>query len=164
MKFSIYFALTLVFILSCDEPVEPDPLLVFESSNSFIQNNEEFEIILKLNDNNTPIFGIYIKIDYESTILLFDDESGFSAGNYFGENKITFVHEENNSIFLTNTLIQGEPRKSGSGLIGTFTFLPKLGGTTEIKIDEQQLEFYDEIGEIIEIEKIQTNPFTVEVN
>ena len=164
MKFSIYFALTLVFILSCDEPVEPDPLLVFESSNSFIQNNEEFEIILKLNDNNTPIFGIYIKIDYESTILLFDDESGFSVGNYFGENKITFVHEENNSIFLTVTLMQVEPKKSGYGLIGTFTFLPKLGGTTEIKIDEQQLEFYDEIGEIIEIEKIQTNPLTVEVN
>ena len=164
MKFSIYFALTLVFILSCDEPEEPEPLLVFESSNSFIQNNEEFEIILRLVDNNTPIFGIYIKIDYESTILLFDDESGFSVGNYFGENKITFVHEENNSIFLTNTLIQGEPRKSGSGLIGTFTFLPKLGGTTEIKIDEQQLEFYDEIGEIIEIEKIQTNPLIVEVN
>ena len=164
MKFSIYSVFIFVFILSCDEPLQPDPTLILETQGTAISTNDSLDISLKLNDNETPIFGIYLKIDYDSLFLSFDDESGFSTGNYFGENKITFVHEENNSIFLTNTLIQGEPRKSGSGLIGTFTFLPKLGGTTEIKIDEQQLEFYDEIGEIIEIEKIQTNHFTVEVN
>jgi len=163
MKFFYAIVMIFVFIFSCDEPLPPDPSLILNSQSSAIIPNEEFDISLELKDNGTPIFGIYVKIDYDSSFLSFSDTTGFAVGNYFGGNNITFAKEENGSVFLTITLTQGEEKKSGTGLLGSLTFSPKLEGTTAMSIDEEELEFYNDFGDIIEIINIETKSLLIEI-
>ena len=159
-----YLPIVFILIFSCDEPLQPDPSLVLSSQSTAITTNDTLDVSLNFNDNIVPIFGIYVKIDYDSSLLSFSDTAGFVAGNYFGGNNITFVKEENGSIFLTVTLTQGVEMKSGTGLLGSLTFFPKLEGSATISIDEEELEFYNDLGNIIEIINIETDSLIIKIN
>ena len=102
-----YLPIVFILIFSCDEPLqpEPDPSLVLSFQSTAITTNDTLDVSLNLNDNIVPIFGIYVKIDYDSSLLSFSDAAGFVAGNYFGGNNITFVKEENGSIFLSSEIV-----------------------------------------------------------
>ena len=117
-----YLPIVLILIFSCDEPLQSDPSLILSSQSIAITTNDTLDVSLNLNDNIVSIFGIYVKIDYDLSLLSFSDTAGFVAGNYFGENIITFVKEENGSIFLTITLTQGVENKFGTGLLGSLIF------------------------------------------
>ena len=159
-----YLPIVLILIFSCDEPLQSDPSLILSSQSIAITTNDTLDVSLNLNDNIVSIFGIYVKIDYDLSLLSFSDTAGFVAGNYFGENIITFVKEENGSIFLTITLTQGVEKKSGTGLLGSLTFFPKLEeGPTTISIDEEELEFYNDLGNIIEIINIETESLKIDI-
>ena len=71
-----------------------------------------------------------MRIVYDSSIVSFSDSTGFSVGDFFGSEFISFVKEE----------------VSGSGDLGVLTFGGKSPGSSTVDVIPSELHFYDSDG------------------
>ena len=131
----------------CDNDSSNDCLLIhFTPISQSINIGESAVLVIEIDELSDPIFAISMEINYQTSILAFDDSSGFVAGDFFGVDHIVFITEESSIIYLTVTLLQGEELIHGSGSIGNFTFTGLTAGTSNIQIPIHGLHFFDDSG------------------
>ena len=131
----------------CDNDSSNDCLLIhFTPISQSINIGESAVLVIEIDELSDPIFAISMEINYQTSILAFDDSSGFVAGDFFGADHIVFITEESSIIYLTVTLLQGEELIHGSGSIGNFTFTGLTAGTSNIQIPIHGLHFFDDSG------------------
>ena len=75
-------------------------------------------LLLNITNTITPIFGLSIRIVYDTTIVAFSDYAAY----LFGAETIDFSESENGIIYLSNTLTQGSEPIIGTGPIGYIIF------------------------------------------
>jgi len=150
--FSLY--LVVILLISCDknstEPDESIPKIYFTPDNVSLAVGEEVTISLRV-ENLPPIFGMSLRIIYDDAVVSFSDSLGVERGDFFGQDAIMFVRDNNSVIHLSVTQIQGEGEVDGSGVVGTFTFTGLAAGNCEVRVLEDELEVYDCEGNGIEL-------------
>ncbi|MCH7732786.1 MAG: hypothetical protein IIB44_09780 [Candidatus Marinimicrobia bacterium] len=149
MKYFKFIFFSLVILTSCGkEPSrsKPEPTLSFSPQTLSINTGQQGEFTIQIEDLDSPVFGISMRIAYDSSIVSFSDSTGFSVGDFFGTDVVAFTREEVSIIHLTVTLTQGQEEVSGSGGLGVLTFVGKSSGTSTVNITSSELYFYDSNG------------------
>ena len=152
-----------LLIISCDE--ESYDSLAFKLDPEFqtISINNEASISLDVQNLSQPIFAMSMQVNYSSSILSFNDLTGFSVGGFFGSQNVVFVEEENSTIYIAMSIQQGNSEVDGSGSIGTFTFDGLDAGTSEIDISLSDLHFFDSGGNEISVGDFEIVPAMITV-
>ena len=153
-----------LLIISCDE--ESDDSLAFKLDPEFqtISINNEASISLDVQNLSQPIFAMSMQVNYSSSILSFNDLTGFSVGGFFGSQNEVFVEEENSTIYIAMSIQQGNSEVDGSGTIGTLIFKGSSTGTTEIEISLSDLHFFDSGGNEISVGDFEIVPAMITVS
>ena len=149
MKYFKFIFFSLVILTSCGkEPSrsKPEPTLSFTPQTLSINTGQQGEFTIQIEDLDSPVFGISMRIAYDSSIVSFSDSTGFSVGDFFGTDVVAFTREEVSIIHLTVTLTQGQEEVSGSGDIGRLTFVGKSTGNSTVEVITSELYFYDSEG------------------
>ena len=159
MKYIKFISLTIVLLIACgDGPQEPEgrvSTLTFIPDALSIILEEEGELIIQIKDFDDSIFGISMRIAYDSSIVSFKDSVGFEAGDFFGSDIVVFINEESALIHLTVTLQQGQQEVSGTGELGELKFIGKSPGSSTIEIISSELNFFDSGGNRISISDLK---------
>jgi len=152
-----------LLIISCDE--ETDDSLAFKLDPEFqtISINNEASISLNVQNLTQPIFAMTMQVNYSSSILSFNDLTGFSVGGFFGSQNVVFVEEENSIIYIAMTIQQGNSEVDGSGTIVTLTFKGSSTGTSEIELSLSDLHFFDSGGNEISVGDFEIVPAMITV-
>ena len=152
-----------LLIISCDE--ESDDSLAFKLDPEFqtISINNEASISLNVQNLTQPIFAMTMQVNYSSSILSFNDLTGFSVGGFFGSQNVVFVEEENSIIYIAMTIQQGNSEVDGSGTIVTLTFKGSSTGTSEIELSLSDLHFFDSGGNEISVGDFEIVPAMITV-
>ena len=152
-----------LLIISCDE--ETDDSLAFKLDPEFqtISINNEASISLDVQNLSQPIFAMSMQVNYSSSILSFNDLTGFSVGGFFGSQNVVFVEEENSTIYIAMSIQQGNSEVDGSGTIVTLTFKGSSTGTSEIELSLSDLHFFDSGGNEISVGDFEIVPAMITV-
>ena len=148
----------------CDDNTENDCALIsFSPENQNIGINESISLELELKGLSDLIFAVSMEINYNDSILIFNDSTGFNIGDFFGDENIFFVNQENSSIYFSVSIQQGNMEVDGTGAIGVFQFEGLSNGVSEIEILLNNLKFFDSSGHEIDISNLQIKSSTVTV-
>jgi hypothetical protein len=150
----------------CDDNPENDCLanMHFSPVYQSIGINENASLEMVINGLSEPIFAMSMQISYNSSILSFNDSTGFSVGEFFGDQNIVFVNVDNSIIYISMSIQQGNSAVDGAGTISTLTFKGSSSGTSEIEISLSDLHFFDSGGNEISTENFETVPAMITVN
>jgi hypothetical protein len=78
-------------------------------------------------------------LDYNDSILAFDDSGDFEAGNFFGDAIQQFDRDTNPAMHLSITQLQGQDGAIGSGAIAILTFIGAQSGACTFEISRENL-------------------------
>ena len=121
------------------------------------------ELILQIGNLNNPIYGISLRIAYDSTYVLFTGATEYENGYFFGSEAVTFVNDVSSVIHLATTLTVGEG-VSGSGILYKLEFEGISEGSHLVEILPDFLFFYDSTGSEITIPNLITYSAMVNVD
>jgi hypothetical protein len=165
MKYLILIALSLV-IISCEnnttEPYESNLYLQLSTSQTEVNTGDEVQIDVQITECSEPIFAISMQIEFDNTILNFTESQNESE--FFGDNCIIFFQGTEGIIYSSVSLMQNEEQVSGVGTLFSLTFASVAAGTSELNILLNEIKVYDEEGNTIEIDNIQTENIQINVN
>lgn len=156
MKYFIWLPVFLMmFLIGCDKEPAPSPAIQILPGTATLSVGQAREFSINFQHFPTPIFGVSMRIQYESQVLSFTDSTGFMAGDFFGSDVITLAVGDSGTIYLACTLTQGQPGQSGSGELGTLSFTSLATGTSVVAIHPTELVFYDAAGDIVLIPDLE---------
>ena len=161
MKTGRYIFLSLIFLISCEEEIALPTLSLTPESLS-IDIGSVGGLTLQIEDLEVPIFGISLRIVYDSTSVSFTDATGYGEGFFFGSETVTFIKDTSSAIHIATTLISGEG-VSGSGILYTLEFEGKSQGSHLVEILPNFLFFYDSSGSKITIPNLIISSATINV-
>ena len=119
------------------------------------------ELTLNIEDLEDAIFGISLRIAYDSTGVSFAGSTEFGEGYFFGSEAVTFVKDTSSTIHIATTLTSGEG-VFGSGILYTLEFEGKSEGSHLVEILSNFLFFYDSSGSKVTIPNL-TKSATINV-
>jgi len=165
-KLVVIFSVTLI-LLNCSDKkgtgVDSNPVISFSPPIIQLETGEQGQISLDFHDFNADIFAVSMQISCDSSIASFNESTDFTSGDFFGQDAVIFVRNENDTIYLTLSLIQGTTPVKGSGTLANFNFTGNSAGSTTLIPSENQLYFYDEDGNDIEILNLTIESAAIEV-
>lgn len=138
------------------------PQLYFLPDNTTVSVGNDSDFSLMISNLATPVFAVSLRLYYDDAVVSFSDSSGFAASNFFGTDAIRFAHQEDSVIYLSITRIKGQNGVSGSGVVGTLTFGGRSAGTSTIRIDPDELHFYDSLGKIITVANLELKELVIQ--
>ena len=139
------------------------PSFNLEPSFQSVGIDSEASLSIELQRLKEPIFGITMQVNYDSSILSFNDSTGFIAGEYFDNQEIVFVNGEVSSIYMGFSIQQGGIEVSGSGTLCTLIFTGESAGTSEIAISLSNIHYFDSNGNEISIGDFELVPAIITV-
>ena len=164
--FKFIILLTILFAGCGDDTTKPEetvPTFALTPDALSIIVGQEGDLALQIKDFDVSIFGISMRVAYDSSNVSFSKSTGFAAGDFFGSDIIAFVQEESSLIFLTVTLQQGQQEVSGTGDLGEITFTGKSPGSGTVEIISSELIFYDSDGNEVIVQGLEIEFATVTV-
>ncbi|MCH8305979.1 MAG: hypothetical protein IIB94_12730 [Candidatus Marinimicrobia bacterium] len=165
MRYLKFIIPSIVLLLGCgdglQEPEETMPTLALSPDTLSIMLGQEGDLALQIEDFDVSIFGISMRIAYDSSNVSFNKSTGFASGDFFGSNIVAFVEDEPPLIYLTVTLQQGQQEVSGTGELGKLTFIGKSPGSGTIEIISSELIFFDSDGNEVIIPGLEIEIATV---
>lgn len=148
----------------CDDNPDNDCALIsFSPENQNISINESISLDLELQGLSDSIFAVSMEINYNDSILIFNDSTGFNIGEFFGDEIIYLIYENNTSIYFSISIQQGNTMVDGSGSIVSFEFFGLSPGTSVIEILPSNLKFFDSTGNEIIISNLESTTSIITV-
>ena len=167
MKYLKFIIPSIVLFFGCgkgtQEPEETVPTLALIPDALSIIVGQEGDLTLQIKDFDVSIFGISMRIAYDSSNVSFSDSTGFAAGDFFGSDIVAFVEEDSALIYLTVTLQQGQQEVSGTGDLAVMTFVGESQGNSKVEIISSELNFYDSDGNGVTVSDLEIEFATVTV-
>ena len=164
MKKIIFLVLPILY-LACANSTEPDPepkiFLSPASANVTVGNTIDLNIVVE--ENQTSFFAVSMQITYNNTLLNFDDNNGFNRGSLFDQSAIVFAQNNGSVIHLSVSQVKGQTSTSGSGVIGTLRFSATSSGNSPIRINQDELIFYNSQGNEINIPDLEIKAASISV-
>jgi len=159
MKYITLLVLIAIMLSGCSsssstQPEETAPTISLKPEDVQLTEGQTTAIRLQLDLLDQAVFGISLRIDYLPVLVAFDESSDFILGSYFGNNAVSFVKSEGNSIYLTFSRIQGQEPVSGAGTVCTLSFTAQGKGMGYIEIPESEIHFYNSDGNAISISSL----------
>ena len=161
MKTGRYIFLSLIFLISCEEEIALPTLSLTPESLS-IDIGSVGELTLQIEDLEDAIFGISLRIAYDSTSVSFSGSTEFENGYFSSSEIVTFLKDTSSAIHIATTLTSGEG-VSGSGILYTLEFEGESEGSHLVEILPNFLFFYDSSGSKITIPNLIINSATINV-
>ena len=161
MKTGRYIFLSLIFLISCEEEIVLPTLSLTPESLS-IDIGSVGGLTLQIEDLEVPIFGISLRIAYDSTGVSFAGSTEFGEGYFSSSETVTFIKDTSSAIHIATTLTSGEG-VSGFGILYTLEFEGKSEGSHLVEILSNFLFFYDSNGSKITISNLTIESATVNV-
>ena len=163
MKTGRYIFFSLIFLISCEEETAPlIPTLALTPESLSIDIGSVGELTLQIEDLEDAIFGISLRIAYDSTGVSFTGSTELGEGFFFDSETVTFIKDTSSAIHIATTLTSGEG-VSGSGILYTLEFEGKSEGSHLVEILPNFLFFYDSNGSKITISDLTIKSVTVNV-
>ena len=164
MRFLKLIILLIILFVGCGtEPEETVPTIALTPDALSIIVGQEGDLALQIKDFDVSIFGISMRVAYDSSNVSFSKSTGFAAGDFFGSDIVAFVGEESALIYLTVTLQQGQQEITGTGDLGKLTFIGKSPGSGTVEIISSELNFYYSDGNKVTISGLEIEIATVTV-
>jgi len=167
-NFYIWIILTCFLVYSCDEPNGPislaHPKLSLESEVESVNPDEVFKISIIIDNVDIPVYGAYLKISIDTTKINITENNSFQIGDYWGENSISFVREENGNLDITMVKTYFFEGAVSTGILGELNFKALASGETELNFLNQNCEFYNSLGEIIDIPNLEFENISIKIN
>ena len=163
MKTGKYIFLSLILLISCEEETAPlIPTLALTPKSISIDIGSVGELTLQIEDLEDAIFGISLRIAYDSTSVSFTGSTELGEGFFFDSETVTFIKDTSSTIHIATTLTSGEG-VSGSGILYTLEFEGKSEGSHLVEILSNFLFFYDSSGNKITISNLTIKSATINV-
>jgi len=157
----------LIFISSCEKnPVrspEMPPRLFFEPDSVYIAIGQKAKLTLQLDGVSESIFALSLQVTYNEEVISFSDSSGFEAGDFFPQNALVFVRSDHSRVHLSISKVDSQLVRGESSTIGSLTFTGLAAGSSPVQITPNELYFYNDEGEIIDIPALELNEAVVQV-
>lgn len=148
----------------CDDNTDNDCALInLTPHDTTIGVNETVGVEMDFTGLSDSIFAVSMEINYDSTILSFDDTAVYSIGDFFGDEIIYLIYENNSSIYFSISIQQGNTMVDGSGSIVSFEFFGLSPGTSVIEILPSNLKFFDSTGNEIIISNLESTTSIITV-
>ena len=155
-------------VCSCDEPNGPislaHPKLSLESEVESVNLDEVFKISIIIDNVDIPVYGAYLKISIDTTKINITENNSFQIGDYWGENPISFDREENGNLHITMVKTHFIEGPVSTGILGELNFRALASGETELNFFNQECEFYNSLGEIIDIPDLEFENISIRIN
>ena len=161
MKTGRYIFLSLIFLISCEEEIALPTLSLTPESLS-IDIGSVGELTLQIEDLEDAIFGISLRIAYNSTGVSFTRSTELGDGYFSGSETVSFIKDTSSAIHMATTLTSGEG-VSGSGILYTLEFQGESQGSHLVEILPNFLFFYDSNGSKITISNLTIKSAAVNV-
>jgi hypothetical protein len=142
----------------------PDPTISLLPESVTISNNSHTEITVNISNFTQEIFAISMQLNFDTDILSFDENSGFSVGDFFSQKEIILVRQVDNNIHFSISLMQGAPPIKGTGTLCKFALHGVAIGNCILSINETELFFYDTAGNPKGIANLQIGSSSISVN
>ena len=162
MKTGRYIFLSLIFLISCEERLRRPPTFSLIPESLSIDIGSVGELTLQINYLEDAIFGISLRIAYDSTGVSFAGSTEFGEGYFSSSEIVTFLKDTSSAIHIATTLTSGEG-VSGSGILYTLEFEGKSQGSHLVEILPNFLFFYDSSGSKITIPNLIISSATINV-
>ena len=163
MKTGRYIFLSLIFLISCEEETAPlIPTLSLTPESMSIDIGSVSELTLQIKNLEVPIFGISLRIEYNSTGVSFAGYTEFGEGYFSSSETVSFIKDTSSAIHIATTLTSGEG-VSGSGILYTLEFEGESEGSHLVEILPNFLFFYNSNGSKITISNLTIKSATVNV-
>ena len=163
MKTGRYIFLSLIFLISCEEETAPlIPTLSLTPESMSIDIGSVSELTLQIKNLEVPIFGISLRIEYNSTGVSFAGYTEFGEGYFSSSETVSFIKDTSSAIHMATTLTSGEG-VSGSGILYTLEFQGESQGSHLVEILPNFLFFYDSSGSKVTIPNLSINSATINV-
>jgi|TARA_B100001971_G_scaffold186285_1_gene186128 hypothetical protein len=168
LKFCLILIVSL-FFFNCEELTGDSDeteltIIKFSPSEQSISTNTTATLDLMVENLSEPCFALTLQLSYHSSFLSFNDSTGYRSGDFFGEESISFVKEEDSVVYIAISLIRGEEGIKGSGSLGKLVFLGEKAGSGTIQLQNSKIHFFDSGGDEILIGDFETETATIEVN
>ena len=167
-NFYIWIILTCFLVCSCEEPNGPislaHPKLSLESEVESVNLDEVFKISIIIDNVDIPVYGAYLKISIDTTKINITENNSFQIGDYWGENSISFDREENGNLHITMVKTYFFEGAVSTGILGELNFKALDSGETELNFLNQNCEFYNSLGEIIDIPNLEFENISIKIN
>lgn len=162
MKTGRYIFLSLIFLISCEERIRRPPTFSLTPESLSIDIGSVGELTLQINDLEDAIFGISLRIAYDSTGVSFTGSTELGDGYFSGSETVSFIKDTSSAIHIAKTLTSGEG-VSGSGILYTLEFQGESQGDHLVEILPNFLFFYDSSGSKVTIPNLTINSATINV-
>jgi len=155
VKTNILLVCIVFAILGCEsdntvQGHQPVNSLHFSPDVVTLSPNDSARVSLVISGLSTNIFGMSFQIVCDSTVISFISEP--EAGDFFGQEEISFSRTTESTIHMSITNIQGNAPVNGSGTICTLYFSGQSEGDCLIHLLRDELRLYNSAG--IEIENL----------
>ena len=164
----IWIILTCFLVCSCDKPNEPIPLahpnLSLKSEVESVNPNEVFKVSIKIDNVDIPVYGTYLKISIDTTKISITENNSFQIGDFWDENSISFDRQENGSLNITIVKTHFDEEIISTGKLGELNFRALASGETELNFSNQDCEFYNSLGEIIDMPNLEFENIFIIIN
>ena len=154
MRHYLITFIILALFLGCEDDsiaAGTSPVLALLPAEVTLSAGEDDHLALQLTGLDADVFGISLRISYNDAVVSFDDSTGFTLGDFFGPDIVSFVLVEASQIYLTLTRTKGQAGRSGSGSLAVLAFTGESAGVTSVAIQGAQLRLYDMSGDVIDI-------------
>jgi hypothetical protein len=109
------------------------------------------------------IFGMSMRVVYDPDYVSFDDTQNDWIGSMWSTGTIGILEDANNTIYISLSEVAGGADFKPNGTVITLNFTIEAGGTTLIDFVDDQIFFYDEDGEVINLSEIELTGYTLVV-
>jgi hypothetical protein len=156
MKRIIFIILPILY-LACANSTEPDPIpkIFLSPASATVTVGNTIDLNIVMEENQTSFFAVSMQITHNNTLLNFDDINGFNSGSLFDQSAIAFAQNNGTVIHLSVTQVKGQTSTSGSGVIGTIRLTATSAGNSPIRINQDELIFYNAQGNEINIPDLE---------
>ena len=94
MKTGKYILLSLILLISCEDETSPHfPILSLTPETLSIENGAVGELTLQIENLDVSIFGISLRIAYDTSSVSFTGSTELVEGFFFGSETVTFVKD-----------------------------------------------------------------------
>jgi hypothetical protein len=140
------------------------PKLLLTLDNSSKSIGQTVNLSLEFQDMQDSVFGISLQLDYDNSIVTFDDSTGITPGDFLGNNILQFARDVDSSVHISLTKLRGQAGSSGSGAIATLTFIASNTGNFVFGIESANINLYDSDGNTINISTLEIGSVQLHVN
>lgn len=160
--------LILMVMLGCEQnsatSSEKELGLKLEVQQISVITGDNIYLEILLEQCPEPLFGLCFQLDYTEELLSNDTFTVEINGNIFSENCMIFTQEESGIIHTSISLQQGDEPVNSTGLLCEIEFVSQSAGTAQFDIIPDSIIAYNESGNVIDCEILETETAECTIN